>query len=384
MGIMDSIKGTRKLSYNHWRYRLLHWCFNIQNPPTDLNRTELPKFLYTHYCPLFHLTNLIAIFSPIILFIKIACVIVGATIAGIKAMPWNRLFDFISNLMDKLRYSRDEKEQPADIDQDQQNAIDKQKRKSLFMASITDTELLDSISQYKEIISLLSAKELSQEETKKIFDENISTFFESFWLRIRYRFCTTPSAKEECQVLFNEYMTKIILAQIAAKKRKESLRNTMIFWTNFSRVFIKWSLNVFYVALSLGVIYSLYVVAVPAWEQFCYVVSSIYYGVTSTNFLSLLLNMVIGVTIVSVAVGSILLLAKIGFLERFVDGLFRGFTLLAPPFYLIGKFLDWIFGGIRSVVEFCEMFYEENCPPIVIVNPEEELIDKVANGESVQ
>src|SRR5690348_8046854 len=63
-------KEERRLSLKHWRYRLLHWCFNVEPNPGS-NITILPKFLYTHYCPLFHLTNLIAILLPFIILIKI-------------------------------------------------------------------------------------------------------------------------------------------------------------------------------------------------------------------------------------------------------------------------------------------------------------------------
>ena len=32
MSILDSIKEERKLSFNHWRYRILHWAFNAEPP----------------------------------------------------------------------------------------------------------------------------------------------------------------------------------------------------------------------------------------------------------------------------------------------------------------------------------------------------------------
>ena len=60
---IKALKKERKLSMNHWRYRLLHttfWC----NPKTPAE-SPLPNFLYTHYCPLFHCTNLLLLFLPI-------------------------------------------------------------------------------------------------------------------------------------------------------------------------------------------------------------------------------------------------------------------------------------------------------------------------------
>ena len=64
-----SIFGEKRISLKHWRYRLLHWCFNVRDIelPED---SPLPDYLYSHYCPFFHLTNFIALFSLPILTIK--------------------------------------------------------------------------------------------------------------------------------------------------------------------------------------------------------------------------------------------------------------------------------------------------------------------------
>lgn len=72
-GILEAIKGEKKMSFHHWRYRLLHWAFGEKADTPE--QSGLPRFLYTHYCPLFHLTNLIAIFAPAILFVKLVCVV---------------------------------------------------------------------------------------------------------------------------------------------------------------------------------------------------------------------------------------------------------------------------------------------------------------------
>jgi hypothetical protein len=80
-GIFDAIHAERKMSLTHWRYRLLHWVFNVDSDQVwkdDSGKfhSKLPNYLYSHYCPLFHLTNLIALFSPIILVVKIVWAII--------------------------------------------------------------------------------------------------------------------------------------------------------------------------------------------------------------------------------------------------------------------------------------------------------------------
>ena len=68
MSILDSIKGQRKLSFDCWRYRLLHWCFNVENPDVQFfQRTGLPKFLYSckYYRKVFALYLLQELYIPI-------------------------------------------------------------------------------------------------------------------------------------------------------------------------------------------------------------------------------------------------------------------------------------------------------------------------------
>lgn len=72
MSLLQSIKAfkePRELNFSFWRYRLLHWCFN--EDAKTVADSKLPHYLYTHYCPLFHLTNFIGLFSPLILTIKV-------------------------------------------------------------------------------------------------------------------------------------------------------------------------------------------------------------------------------------------------------------------------------------------------------------------------
>lgn len=76
MSILAAIKSERKMSLKHWRYRLLHWTFF--ETATTVSESKLPTFLYTHYCPLFHLTNIIVLMMPLILtFRLLASIITG-------------------------------------------------------------------------------------------------------------------------------------------------------------------------------------------------------------------------------------------------------------------------------------------------------------------
>ncbi len=346
MGILDSIKGTRKLSFNFWRYRLLHWCFNVKDPNPDcLFETGLPKFLYTHYCPLFHLTNLIAIFSPIILFIKILCVIIGATIAGVKAIPWGKIENFLGRFMPKP---------------------DPNAQESCLISMSAGTATRES--------ERLAAINLIYE----FFECRSKDSFDDFWKVKSYKF--TILTKEEVQVIFDEYSSKIKEAQERARKRKEARQASFIFWTNFSRVFVKCFLNVFYVALAIVMVYVSYLMAKPLWSLVCWMVGGIYDIFTSKQSLDTLIYFIVAISATAFVSLILILLVKIGFLRAFGIGLRRGLSKLSPPLYIVGRFFRWIGNGFKSTCEFIRMFYEENCPPIVLVSPEEEKIEEIAQG----
>ncbi len=81
-GLIERIKGERRLPFDHWRYRLLHWVFGIN--PTRAKDSKLPSFLYEHYCPLFHVTNTFVVMLPLIIFVKILIKLVKGVVGAIK------------------------------------------------------------------------------------------------------------------------------------------------------------------------------------------------------------------------------------------------------------------------------------------------------------
>jgi hypothetical protein len=116
--------------------------------------------------------------------------------------------------------------------------------------------------------------------------------------------------------------------------------------------------------------------AEPAWDAICYVCNGIYWLFTDVGSLSVLWLLLKVLFWSSLLVGSLAMLAKIGWLQRFFEALGIGFSKLAPPFYLVGKLFSWICGGFKAVGDFVSMFYEENCPPIKLVSPEEAAIEE--------
>jgi hypothetical protein len=330
MSILSSIKEDKKLSFNHWRYRLLHWCFNVENPdPKFIGCTGLPKFLYTHYCPLFHLTNLIAILSPLVLLIKSFGVIFRAMGAVWDKVDLSWIGEFLNKIMPKPTLKEPEVYVPTKADE-----------KRYFL---------------KHLVGWHGS-------------------FQEFWNNYNSKF--TLLAQEEVEALFNEYYPQVEQARVDRENRQKRMREILIFWTNFSRVFIKWTMNVAYIAISLAFLYVCCLAVGPVITFFVSVYDFIIWLFTDIGSLKIL--SIIGKILLYMMLGSsfVWVLAKTNILDTFFGACYRGFVFISPPFYLFVALWEWICAGFKSVEEFVSMFYEENCPPIVLISEEESILKK--------
>lgn len=348
MSILESIKGDRKMSFSHWRYRILHWAFNVKEPDRqNPTQTGLPMFLYTHYCPLFHLTNLIALLSPFILAIRVGLLIISAFATVIDIIPIVKIVDFFINLVPKST-----------------------------KVESTKTKL----QLYEEL-----TRQRAQKERKHCI-ELIGDYpyfeFDSFWARFDTYFISL--SREQAQAIFDEYSPKIQEAVERARLRKQKWKERIIFWTNFSRVFIKWAMNIAYIALSVFLLYVIYLIAQPVWGFLCWFVEGIIWLFSDVGSLSVLWFLLKLLLWTGLGFGVATILVKTGFLTRFANIVIDRLPIVSPPFYIVLVPIRWIRDGFNVTCEFISMFYEENCPPIKLVSEEEAVVESIAkNGEEV-
>lgn len=330
MNWLESIKGERKLSLNHWRFRILHWCFSV-----TYEKSTLPNFLYTHYCPLFHLTNLIAIFSPLIFVVKLTWSLIFQS--------FKILFSILFFFESVLKRIFTKKEKPAKkLSKEEEIRVNKNK-------------------EIKFIYNVL-----------KNYDEGHD--FKYFWYHNGCQFNILE--KNEIKEIVESYLSKLIDAKKRSEERKKRFQNQMVFFVNFSRVFIKGFLNVFYFALFLTVAY-----ATVKW-----ILPGLYYGLLQAAELFKLLLTFNWLKFGSDSVywfirGCAVALAMyVAFkiVKLLVD--VPVFKKALVPFSLIGSvilaFGKWIDNLLCNIIEFVSMFYEENCPPIVLVSEEEAEIEE--------
>ncbi len=332
MSIFESIKGERKLSFDNWRFRILHWAFRIKNPNfKNPEVNPLPLYLYTHYCPLFHLTNLIAFLSPIILLIRFFILSFFALMSSIafiaELIPFDKLWpSFKSDSTPKAPKAP----KPLTLEEERNSLI-------------------------------------------KIICTNYNTEFPALWTFVNGSFKLIT--EEDAKKIYDEYRPKVLAAIEAAKLRKDRWRQRIVFWINFSRVFIKCLINLFYFGLAGLVLYVLYEFSTVIWQLLCVVGGFIYWLFTDSVSFATLIFVIKFLGFIGITWGFLIVALRFKIFNRFLDYFLGGVEYIKPPFYIAAIPFFWIGKKCSDAYEFVQMFYEENCPPIKLITPEEEIIE---------
>ena len=201
-------------------------------------------------------------------------------------------------------------------------------------------------------------------------NEDYLASFANFWIRVSAHL--SYITREEAEPIFDVYAPKVLAAIQAKKARRERMRRFIIFWVNFSRIFIKGVLNLFYLALFAGVVYTTVTFGLPALKATVEGILWAFTHLVAFDWLGALI--LAGTWGLRLSIGAFTV-GSIGWmLHKFVP-----FHLLwqktAPPFVAFGNLIVALAGYFKAIVsnvfDFICLFYEENCPPITIVNDTE-------------
>lgn len=313
--VIDSIKGPRRMTLDHWRFRLLHWCFDVRSP--DPEKGRLPRYLYTHFCPLFHLTNLIALLSPFILAFK---VIVGTLRLGLHAARF---------ILAKISPPR---------------------------APLTDEEK-------REALRLSDAKRIHQ-----LSDAHPDREFDSVWFLIEDN--VELHDKAAASVVFALHRLRIERARIAAQKRRDAFRERVLLWVNFSHVFVKAGLFALYVLGALFIGYILWRFGAAFARGVLDCLAFIWSGMFTVD--ALILVVWLGLA----AFGGLGLVVGFKRLAPLIKEPVR--NNLGPALVPVTVCRDCIgdlwaatWRALGNTRDFVAVFFEENCPAIRIVEKDE-------------
>lgn len=319
-----SLHAERVLSFSNWRYRLLHWTFLI-NPKT-VEESPLPKFLYSHYCPLFHFTNLLFVLTflvPLIPVLQLA-IVVGIALA--------RALHTLASYFEDTIISRRQERTPA--------------KKSI-------SRLFREISHVTEASFNFFWNNVVAEGWEVTAEDRAT--WESRWSDMR---AAQAEAREK--------------RAIAAEARK----NRIIFWSHISSVVFKAILIVGGAIIGGAALYTCVFYVVPAMATGAlWAIKKLYAGMFVDWFAIgwVVLKLVLAGAIL--AGGAVAIFYALRWLARrsYLDAIINPFRTLksfaAMPFVAAGNGLA---NAIESSLEFVSILFSENCPPIKIVNDEEE------------
>lgn len=284
---------------------------------------------------MFHLTNFIAIFSWLILIVKI-CKVLLAT--GLD------LLDHCLRLFLDLK-------------------------KKLLKRKVTDTETAKSEQSINQEIRIFTKK--------AIYNISHDHTFSCLWYEESYLFDVLT--KKQAQSIYDTLNSKYKIAKEKSDKRKKKMRDKIVFWVNFSKAIIKWVMYVAYIGIGLGAVYMAFSCFWPVVGFFSYIFDWIF----SIDLASVIWVLVIGFKVTLIGVGIALLM---GFIVRYkvvqksCSSCVEGVIFCLPPIVLIFDLLfapiKWIRGGFVNVYDFVSVFYEENCPPINIISEEDEQLER--------
>lgn len=321
--VLEAIKGEKKMTFRHWRYRLLHWAFGVH--PSTPNESTLPNYLYTHYCPLFHLTNLIAIFVPVILFCKLTLLCLQGII--FVAQKIGRGFIVVAGIIRPL-----EKVHSIISEEEIHRRLKVQERRDVY-------------------------KRIARFGTE---NRDFLRFFDRYYpVAYKPQFLT----KEEVKEIWDVYAPKLLAALEKRDARTQRRREFILFWVNFSRVFIKGILNVMYVSLFAAVAYLTYRYGWPVLQGIgiglAWLVALIW-RVPWTTVLDIVWH-VVAIIAFGMLVGWLMV--------RYAPSIVKK---ISPPFVAFRDMIIACMGYVGNifdgVTDFVKVFYEENCPPITIVD----------------
>lgn len=398
--ILARIKGERKLSFNSFRYRILHWSFFLHWPfakaPKTPAESPLPNFLYTHYCPLFHLTNLL-VFPGIFLtipmhlaaFVGVSLWYIIAGIIAVLGMAW----DGTTKRVKAYRAWRD-KRFPSAVRDAKKRAKQAKKAERVAAVARAKEEAKANNEPFPVTPALLKAFRREMLDSA-LGDDSFGCFLYQAQNHFRDKFepiffnRSTKEVHEQWQQEWDDLRTRIMEQREIAKKKKEMLRDRIIWWSNFSRIFIKGILNCFYTALAVATVY--YGVtwfipnAIEVIVGMCVWIGKLFAAGSEVDFLGILkllfrwTAMAVGVAVTIAAIVTTIVYC-IDYVKWPFKKTKRIVTAVFDPFaQAVSVFFTWASHTFVNTADFISMFYETNCPPIKIVDESEERI--AAEGE---
>ena len=305
MSVIDFIKGPKKLKPTHWRFKIVEWV---------LGKDDVPHYMYSHYCPLFHASNIFAFLTFVL-----------------PVIPVYKMCSTAFKTVKKF-FADEMKKADKEIENEKQtryNGMDIEEGFKKYLENHYDPLYL-FYSSYHEYITCYR-NDFDQDKHQndellsslnKIFDEHVQ--------REDIKREQRKQAKEE-----------------ARKKRQERLY-PIIYASNilFKTIFV----------LLIPVVF--YYVLIPA----------VFLTLSTFWFI---LELMLSINLWSFLVGLVEFTLTISVISVVCYFVFKSTSeKLSGLAEIVVEMADSIFNSIanicESIYEFVAMFYKDNCPPIIM------------------
>lgn len=345
--MFEALHAERNLTLEHWRYRLLHWTFGLtgaylsdgkvrwKDSDGDSFRSPLPEYLYTHYCPLFHLTNALVLASPLVSLVRFFIAVAKAA-----EVPAERLAKGVNWLWAQYRKWR-----PA--------------------APVTP-EAIDCWRVQRRLRFWTSRATLSNEDHVPP-----DTAFKLFWNEVgpAVGLETKDAWEARFTAAIAKYRETMAAVDVERAARRERILHVVQVSRRVFRVIVWLHLMALvgfaaYLAGTYGPGVAVYV-AKGVWSLATFLVTlgwmNLLYGVGVWALSAVVILVLIGAIVLAVR--------KSGFdFEPIGDAMKAPFVGVGHAARGTGSFIK---NAVYSIFDFFGMFYEENCPPVTIVAQED-------------
>jgi hypothetical protein len=200
-----------------------------------------------------------------------------------------------------------------------------------------------------------------------VIHKSIGTSFESLlkWSPIGLH-------RDEAKKIYDELMPELIKTREENEERREQLKKQFATLISCSNILFKFGLNILYVILGAIIILTV------GWLLWLigYVILSIVVWTWNCNPLPFIVMVLKILTVAGIIGGIVYGLYKFGILKSTYEKAYNKTREIFTPIKVVGdisrSFKNYVINSTLSIIDFITMFYENNCPPITIVDAEDE------------
>lgn len=350
-------KRKKQKTFKYWRFRILHWAYKEKAQTPE--ESSLPQYFYNKWCPLFWMSNLLALIWPFILGFRVFGGVSVSVYNVVNEYMFLPTADFINWIAEVVGDRMDAKAK-----------VSREAKEAAMKALMSDPKHIRGLAK-QIVIQDLSKLDLGSESLLS---------FQHYWDTHRYKFVRhewplfedDPNGMTALIEMIKDLHEKVVPVLVKAKeekRRKMAERQAwMTKWIIVSQTVLKFLMNIGFAAIAATFLYLTYTWGVPAAKFIGNGIVSVFHFLTSGDVLSFLAWAGLGLLKIAVlltAVGAVCYgLFKLKVVNTVADSFGAALRPVGSALGAIGR---GFVKGIENFFEFISMFYETNCPELEVL-----------------